>query len=161
MMNSKKKLGVLSLAILMLGLNTLIGCKDSGKGQAAPEAAELARVKSILEETQKERDSLKAKVTEISESLKAAQSKIDTLVTGSEQVVNIEDKLAKLTEEKDAAIAKAKDAQNLTENLKSRLQEQIQKVAGLEGENKKLQDMIDELKKRLDSNLEIPSIPKI
>lgn len=160
MINSKKKLGVISLAILMVGLHALTGCKDTGKGQAAPEAAELARVKSLLEKTQNERDSLKAKVTEISESLKAAQSKIDTLVTSTGQVMNIEDKLAKVAEEKDAALAKAKDAQTLAENLKSQLQERIKKVAGLEGKNKKLQDMIDELKKSMDTNLEMPSLPE-
>jgi predicted nucleic acid-binding Zn-ribbon protein len=118
-------------------------------------------VKSLLEKTQNERDSLKAKVTEISESLKAARTKIDTLVTGTGQVMNVEDKLTKLAEEKDAALAKAKDAQTLAENLKSRLQEQVKKVAGLEDKNKKLQDMIDELKKSLDNNIEIPSIPKL
>ena len=160
MMKSNQKLGVISLVILMVGLHALTGCKDTGKGQAAPEAAELARVKSLLEKTQNERDSLKAKVTEISESLKAAQSKIDTLLKSTDQVMNVEDKLAKLAEEKDAALAKAKNAQTLTENLKSQLQERIKMVAGLEDKNKKLQDMIDELKKRLDTNLEIPSIPK-
>ena len=161
MIKLKKIVHIVSLTILILGLHVLTGCKDTGKGQVAPETAELTRVKSRLEETQKERDSLKAKVSEISESLKEAQTKIDSLVKDAGQVTDIEDKLAILAEEKNAALAKVKDAQTVVENLKSRLQEQIQKVTGLEGQNKKLQDMIDELKKSLDTNLEIPSIPKV
>jgi len=160
MIKSKQKLSIIFLAILTLGIHTFTGCKDTDKAKAPRETAELARVKSLLEVTQKERDSLKTKVAEISESLKAAQTQIDTLLTSTGQVMNIEDKLIKLTEERDAAVTKAKDAQTLVENLKSQLQERIQKLTALQGQNKKLQDTIDELKKSLDTNLEMPSIPK-
>ncbi len=60
-----------------------------------------------------------------------------------------------------ANIAKATGAQSIVEKLKSQLSEQIQKITGLEGQNKKLQEMLEELKKKLGGEMEIPSIPKL
>jgi len=77
------------------------------------------------------------------------------------QAGNIKEQLAELTEERDTAVAKATEAQNIVEKLKSQLAEQTQKITGLEGQNKKLQEVIDELKKNLDSKIEVPSIPKL
>jgi chromosome segregation ATPase len=160
----KTKLAIVFLAALccLLGLS---GCKDAEKEEALKETAELRteliRVKGILTKTEIERDELKAKVSELSESLKAAQTKIDDLMQSSSQAVDITEQLARLTEQRDTAIAKATDAQTLVEKLGSQLQEQLQKSAGLENENKKLQETIDELQKKLDSEVEIPSLPKL
>lgn len=155
--------------VLLLGLMcfsiSITGCKDTGKEEAVAEAAktkiELAAIKDVLKKTEIERDELKANVAEISESLKAAQTKIDGLLQDSSQVMDVKDKLAALTKDRDAAIAKATDAQTMIETLKGQLQEQILKVTGLEGQNQKLQGIIEQLKKQLGGDVKTPELPKL
>lgn len=157
----KKKVTIVFLATLLFLISLTIGCKDTSSSDAAEAKAELTEVKSILEQTQKERDDLKTKVADITESLKSAETKIDDLLESSSQAMAIEDKLTELTKDRDAAIAKATDAQTLVENLKSQLQEQVLKVTGLEEQNQKLQDIIEELKKQLSSDVKIPELPTL
>lgn len=154
----KKKVMILLLGLLCFSI-TLTGCKDTGGSEATEAKAELTKVKSILEQTQKERDDLKVKVADITESLKSAQTKIEGLLQSSNQAIDIKDKLARLTEERDTTIAKATEAQDMVGKLKGQLAEQIKKVTGLQDQNKKLQGIIDELKKKLSSEVEIPAIP--
>ena len=161
MERSKEKLTVIFLSILMCSLLGLTGCKDIGSSEATEAKAELTKVKSILEQTQKERDNLKVKVADITESLKSAQTKIEGLLQSSNQAIDVEDKLAELTKDRDTAIAKAADSQTLIEKLKGQLQEQVLKITGLEGQNQKLQDTIEQLKKQLGSDVKIPELPKL
>ncbi len=165
----EKKVMILFLGLLCFSIG-LTGCKDTGKEKAVAEAteaeateakAELTKVKSLLEKTKIERDELKAKVTKISESLKAAQTKIGGLLQSSNQGADVKDKLAELTKQRDAATAKTTETKSMVEKLKSQLSEQIQKITGLEGQNKKLQEIIAELKKKLGSDVEVPSIPGV
>ena len=156
----KKNITITLLALFCFSIG-LTGCKDTGSSEAAQAKAELAKVKGILEQTQKERDDLKGKLAEITESLKTAQTKIDSLIQSSSQATDIEDKLAALTKDKDGAIAQAADAQTLIEKLKAQLQEQILKVTGLEGQNQKLQEMIEQLKKQLGGGIKTPEMPKL
>ena len=160
-MNKAKKVFVLLLiaAVVSLGLT---GCKDTEREEAVAEAKlELTRFKGILEKTEIERDELKAKVAEVSELLKASQTKIDGLLQSRDQAIGQKDKLAELTKDRDTAITKVADAQTLIEKLKGQLQEQILKVAGLEGQSQKLQDIIEQLKKQLGSGVKIPELPKL
>jgi len=153
---------ILSLMCFSIGLN---GCKDTGKEEAVAEAAkaktELAAIKEVLGKTEIERDELKARLAEISESFKAAQTKIDGLLQNSSQATDIKDKIAELTKDRDAAVAKATDAQTMIEKLKSQLQEQILKVTGLEGQNQKLMEVVEQLKKQLGSDVKVPELPKL
>jgi len=158
MTKSKKNLAVIFLSILLCSLFTLSGCKDIEKEKAVAEAAaaktELRKVKADLVKITGERDSLRLEVA-------AAKEARDKLQAMAGQAPNIEDQLAILTGERDTAITKVTEIQSIVEKLKSQLAEQIQKATGLKGQNKKLQEMIDELKKKLGSKLEIPSIPKL
>ena len=156
----KKKVTVLFLGLLCFSIS-LTGCKDTGSSDATEAKAELTKVKGILEQTQKERDELKAKVAEISESLKAAQTKIDGFLQSSNQEIDTKEQLTKLIEERDTAITKASDAQTLIEKLKGQLQEQLLKVTGLNEQNQKLQDTIEQLKKQLGSDVKMPELPKL
>ena len=159
----EKKVTILLLGLLCVSIS-LTGCKDTGStgsSDASGAKAELNKVKGILEKTEIERDELKTKVAEISESLKAAQTKIDGLLQSSNQAIDIKDKLAELAEDRDTAIAKAADSQTLIEKLKGQLQEQILKVTGLNEQNQKLQDTIEQLKKQLGSDVKIPELPKL
>jgi chromosome segregation ATPase len=158
MARSKKKPTIIFLAIFLCSVLSLTGCKDTEKENAIAEAAaakeELIKVKADLANIMSERDNLKLELTAVTE----ARDKLQAAVG---QAANIKEQLAGLTEERDTAIAKAAEAQSIVENLKSQLAEQIQKVTGLEGQNKKLQEMIDELKKNLGGKVEIPSLPKL
>ena len=157
----KKKVTIVFFATLLFLISLTIGCKDTSSSDAVEAQAELTEVKSILEQTQKERDDLKAEVADITESLKSAETKVDDLLESRSQAMDIENKLAELTKDRNAAIAKAADAQTLIENLKSQLQEQVLKVTGLEEQNQKLQDTIEELKKQLSSHVKIPELPTL
>jgi len=154
----KKKITIIFLAIFLFSMLNLVGCKDTKKKDAIAEAAaakeELIKVKADLANIMSERDNLKLELTAVTE----ARDKLQAAVS---QAANVKEQLAELTEERDTAVAKATEAQSIVETLKSQLAEQIQKITGLEGQNKKLQEMIDELKNKLGSELEIPSIPKL
>ena len=156
MTKSKKNLAVIFLSILLCSLFSLAGCKDTEKEEAVAEAAaaktELTKIKANLASIMSERESLKLKLTTVTE----ARDKLQAMVG---QVTNIKEQLAGLTEEHDAAIVKATEAQSLVAKLKGQLAEQVKKATGLEDQNKNLQKMIDELKKKLSSEVEVPSIP--
>lgn len=146
-------------------LLALPGCRDAEKEKALADAeaaqtalaevrTELEGVKATLDTTQKERDGLKANVNDLSASLENLKTELaavtqvrDKLQVTAGQLTTLQDQLAQLAQDKDAALVKAADAQSLVEKLKSELQGQIQKVTGLQEENNKLQQTIDELKK--------------
>lgn len=155
----------ISLALLLYTLLGLNGCKDTEKENAIKEAAqakaELASVQSILEKTKMQREKLEAKVSEVTESLNAAKAKVQTLIQSGTQAVNFKEKLNELTTQKDNALAKAADLQTMVQTLQTQLQQQLQKVTGLEGQNKKLLQIIDELKNKLGADVQIPSIPNL
>lgn len=146
MTRQKGKLTIIFLAILLCSLLSLTGCKDTEKEKTAAESAaiktELAKVKADLAKITSERDNLKLGLATVTEARDKLQAAVD-------QATNVQKQLAELTRERDTAIAKAADAQTMVEKFKSQLQEQIQKLVGLEEQNKKLQETIDELKKSL------------
>ena len=137
-----KKITLISM-VLLCGF-VLIGCKDSAKEEAVAEASaakiELSKVKLEL-----------AAVTEARDKLQA--------IAG--QATNIKEKLTVLTQERDATIAKATGAQTMVENLKTQLSDQLKKVTELQGQNTKLQEIIDGLKKKLGGEIEVPSLPAL
>ena len=153
----KKKVAILLLGLLCFSIS-LAGCKDTEKEKAIAEAAaakaELIKFKGDLAKIMSERDSLKSELTAVAE----ARNKLQAMV---EQAGNIKEQLAGVSEERDAAIAMAAEAQSIVEKLKSQLAEQVKKITGLEEQNKKLQEMIEELKKNLGSEVKMPSIPKL
>ena len=143
----------------------LPGCKDPEKDKALADAeaaktalakvrTELEGVKATLDTTQKERDGLKGNVSDLSASLENLKTQLaavtqvsDKLQAAAEQVTSLKDQLMQLTQDKNSALAQAASAQLMVEKLKSGLQEQMQKVTGLQEQNTKLQQAIDELKK--------------
>jgi len=169
-MMKPRKLTIIFLAVLLCSSLGLTGCKDTEKEKAVAEAAaakaELSAVKVILAQSETERDNLKTSMTNLSESLKNAKSELTTIMQARDklqaavdQAMNVKEQLAELTKERDTAIAKAMSAQAMVDKLKGQLQEQIQKVVGLEGQNKNLQEMIDDLKEKLGEGLNIPKLP--
>ena len=158
MTKPKEKLTIIFLAILLFSLLSLTGCKDSEKEKAVAEAAaakaKLAGVKADLTKITSERDNLKSELAAVIEAR-------DKLQAATDQAIDVKEQLTELAKERDIAIAKVTDAQTMVDKLKGQLQEQIQKSLGLEGQNKKLQEMIDELQKKLGSEVGIPSIPKL
>lgn len=159
----KKNGAIIFLAAVWI-LAGMTGCKKTdgaGSPAAASANAEMSRMESLLEQTRTERDELKAKVSEVTASLKSAQTKMEELMQNSSQTMAVKDKLDALAKERDAALAKASEAQAMIDTLKGQVQEQLQKLTGLEGQNQKLQDTIEQLKKQLSSgNMNMPDLPK-
>jgi len=157
-MTKPKKLIIIFLGILLCSSLSLTGCKDTEKEKAVAETAaakaELSKVKADLARSTIERDNLKLELATVTEARDKLQAAVD-------QDINVKEQLAELTGERDTAIAEATIAQTMVEKLKSQLQEHIQKVIGLEDQNKKLQGMIDELKKKLGGEIGIPGIPRL
>lgn len=158
MARSKKKPTVMSVVIFLCSMLALTGCKDTERKEAVAEAAaakaELTKIKANLASIISERDNLKSELATVVGARDKLQAAVD-------QAASMKEQLSKLTGERDTAIAKATEAQGIVEELKSQLAEQMQKITGLEGQNKKLQETIDELKKNLGGEVEIPSIPKL
>lgn len=154
----KQKLTIVFLSILLCSLPGLSGCKDSGQEEAVAEAAaaktELSKIKTELAGIIGERDNLKLELATVIE----ARDKLQAMV---EAAKNINEQVAGLAKERDGAIAELTEVQGTVEELKSQLAEQMQKVVGLEGQNMKLREMIDELKKNLGSEIEIPPMPRL
>ena len=148
---------ILISMVLLCGF-LLTGCKDSAKEEAIAEAAasksELTKVKDSLAKMLSERDSLKLKLTTVME----AHEKLQSI---TKQATNVQEKLTTLTQQRDAAIAKATGAQTMVDNLKTQLSDQVKKFTELQGQNTKLQEIIDGMKKKLGSEIEVPSLPGI
>jgi len=111
------------LALLVLFcLLVLTGCKDAEKEKALADAeaarTALAQVNAKFEEVTAELESVKTRLAAVTEAR-------DKLQTAAEQVTTLKDQLAKLTQDRDSALAKA---------------------AALQEQNKRLQQLIDELK---------------
>jgi len=158
----------------MLCIVALVGCKDTDKQQAIARAdaaeAELREAKTRLQATQSERDELKTTVGDLSKSLQDFKSQLSTITQLKDQastiitereatISQLKDQVSTIITEREAAIAKVADAQATIEKMTSQLQEQVQKVLVLEEQNKKLQAMIDELKKKLVDVIKLPQIP--
>ena len=176
MYNWKKRvcIGIVFCIGLMLCIVSLVGCDDTEKQQAMARAdaadAELQEAQTQLQTTQSERDELKTTVGDLSKSLQDFKSQLNTVTQLKDQVsaINTEreaaisqlkDQVSTINTEREAAIAKVADAQATIEKMTSQLQEQVQKVLALEELNKKLQVMIDELKKNLVDEIKLPQIP--
>jgi len=133
--------------LLLVCLLTLTGCDGSKRernkaiAEAKKAKAELAKVKAILEQTQSERDELREYIDKISEERES----------GLASVMQTQEKLQyQITEERDAAIAKAKDAQAIVERLREQLKEKVVEIRELEQWNEELQAAIQNLQDQID-----------
>ena len=162
--------------------------KQQAMARADAVEAELREAKTQLQATQSECDELKTTVGDLSKSSQDFKSQLNTITqlkdqasaivtereatisqlkdqvstinTESEAAISqLKDQVSTINTEREAAIAKVTDAQATIEKMTSQLQEQVQKVLALEELNKKLQAMIDELKKNLVDEIKLPQIP--
>ena len=136
--------------LLLVCLLTLTGCDGSKRernkaiAEAKKAKAELAKVKAILEQTQSERDELREYIDRISEERGNTQSKLAAVMQAQEKLQY------QITEERDAAIAKAKDAQAMVERLREQLKEKVGEIRELEQWNEELQAAIQHLQNQID-----------
>lgn len=162
MAKTKKTLTVVFMAIFLFGLFIFAGCDDPGKEKAVAEAAAeaanakamLSTVKDNLAAMASERDDLKSKletVTKAHDELKAAAAKVQ----------EFQDKLVSITKERDESLVKMAAAQTAITDLQSKLAEHIKKIAGLEEQNKKLLDVIADMKTNIGGEVKTPEIPKL
>ncbi len=163
-------------------LLALTGCKDAEKEKALADAkaanTNLAEVKTQLESVKSElttvtqaRDQLQTAAKAANTTLAEAKTQLeslkgelatvtqvrDQLQTAAKQAETLRDQVTQLAKDKDAALAKAADALTAVDKLKSQIQEQVQTIAGLQEQNKKLQQLVDDLKKKL-GEVKLPGI---
>jgi chromosome segregation ATPase len=163
-------------------LLALTGCKDAEKEKALADAkaasTNLAEVKTQLESVKGElttvtqaRDQLQTAAKAANTTLAEARTQLesvkgelatvtqarDQLQTAAKQVETLRDQVTQLAKDKDAALAKAADALNAVDKLKSQIEEQVQRITGLQEQNKKLQQLVDDLKKKL-GDVKLPGI---
>jgi len=153
---AKVKLTIMFLGI-MCCLLALPGCKDTEKENAVAEAAkakaELANTQLTLVQTEQERDSLKSELAAV---IKAR----DKLQDVANEAMNIKGQLSNLTKERDTAVTKAANIQDLLEALNSQLQAQITKANDLQTENSQLQATIKQRQDKL-KDVKLPSVPQL
>lgn len=154
------------LALLALCCMLVVsGCKDEEKKllearlqtaqkELADARSQLESAEAKLETTEKERDTLKTKVTELSTSPQADEK----LKAATAEAELLKDLLAQQTKERESTLGKLTESQNLVEQLQGRLAEQVKKVTGLQEQNAKLQQVIDELKKKATGALPVPEV---
>lgn len=174
-MNILKKTFMLLLITTVISL-CLTGCKDAEKESAIAEAAatktELAKVKAELGDAISKLDTavtdaknaqtiienLKGQLSVQTQKIEDQNKTIQKMIG---QAKDIKENLVGMTQERASAIAELTISKAAIEIFKSQLKDQTQKITGLEGKNKKLQEMIEEMKKKLSGKTEIPSIPKL
>ena len=115
MTRSKGKLTIIFMSVVICSFFCLTGCKDAEKDKAVKEAAvaktELAKIKTSLAGIISERDDLKFKLV-------TAMEARDKLQAIAGQTASIKEKLSVLTKERDAAIAKTAEVQDMVGKLK-------------------------------------------
>lgn len=110
----------------------LAGCDrgEEEKALAAAARAALAETQVALAQSEKEKNNLKSELAAVIQDRDKLQEQV-----------------RELTEGRDEAVAKAKNAQTIIENLTNQLKAQMEKVGELQEQNKKLQATIDLQKK--------------
>jgi len=110
----------------------LAGCDrgEEEKALAAAARAALAETQVALAQSEKEKNNLKSELAAVIQDRDKLQEQV-----------------RELTEGRDEAVAKAKNAQTIIENLTNQLKAQMEKVGELQEQNKKLQVTIDLQKK--------------
>ncbi|MHC4396786.1 MAG: methyltransferase domain-containing protein [Planctomycetota bacterium] len=145
----KRRKVTLKFLCLLVCVLVLTGCDRSAKerdkaiAEAEQAKAELARVETALEEAQNERDELKKTITKVSEELEKTRSGATTILKLYEalKIQSVE-----LTNERDAAVAEAKDAKETVKKLSDQLKEKAEEILEFGEWVKELQATIKYLK---------------
>ena len=137
---------------LLVCLFVLTGCDRSAKdrdkaiAEAEQAKAELARVETALEETQSERDELKENLAAVSENWGKANSELTAVTQAHDDLL---DQINKLTNERDTAVAEAKDFEAMVKKLTEQLQDKIKEVYEYEQWSKNYKQLSKTLKTKL------------
>ena len=106
----------------------------------------------------KDKDAALAKVTEALGSADKVKAQAqEQIQTAAKQVETLQGQVTQLVKDKDAALAKVAEALSAVDKFKAQVQEQIQKITSLQEQNAKLQQLVDDLKKKL-SEVKLPGI---
>ena len=174
-MNILKKTFILLLIATVISL-CLTGCKDAEKENAIAEVAaaktKLAKVKADLAKVISERDTavadaksaqtmieqFKSQLSEQTQKIEGQNNKIQEMVG---QAKDLKERLVGITQERASLIVEATKAKALIEIFKSQLKDKTQEITVLEGKNKNLQEVIEEMTEKLSGETETPSLRKL
>jgi len=139
---AKRKLTLMFLVLLFF-LLPIAGCdrSDTKREEAAEAKAELERTRTVLQKIQSRRDQLEQDLADISDDWEKTKSELAVVKEAYRKLRARSEQLAK---ERDAAIVKARDAQEMVQNLTNQLKQKEADIREFEQWVKELQATITE-----------------
>jgi len=139
---AKRKL-TLKFLVLLFFLPPIAGCdrSDREREEATEAKAELEKIRTVLQKTQSRRDQLEQDLADIAEAWDKAKSELAVVKEAYRKLQARSDQLAK---ERDAAIVKARDAQEMVQNLSNQLKQKEADIREFEQWVKEFQATITE-----------------
>ncbi len=154
-----KKRGIILTSLGLLGcFLAAAGCEDKKTaGEPGAAKSELAEVKAGLQQTQKDKDVLKADAAKLAQTLEETRSELalavkarDKFQAVAKEAAGLKKQVSEVTKERDRSVAEAKKAQETVSNLRTQLQQQARKLNDIQDQNKELQAKIQKLQKKLE-----------
>jgi len=139
---AKRKLTLMFLVLLFF-LPPITGCDRAAKEreEATEAKAELERTRTVLQKIQSRRDQLEHDLADISDDWEKTRSELAVVKEAYRKLRARSDQLAK---ERDAAIVKARDNQEMVQNLTNQLRQKEADIHEFEQWVKELQTTITE-----------------
>jgi len=139
---AKRKL-TLKFLVLLFFLPPIAGCDHRAKEreEATEAKAELERTRTVLQKTQSRRDQLEQDLADIADDWEKTKSELAVVKKAYDKLQARSDQLAK---ERDAAIVKTRDAQEMVQNLTNQLKQKEADIREFEQWVKELQATITE-----------------
>jgi uncharacterized coiled-coil DUF342 family protein len=141
------------LFVLLICIMLMVGCKDSAQensktgAEAKKTNAELTRVKSALVKTQSESNDLYDRLSETLEEFEKIKSELTLTARIKDSLQN---QIDGLTAQRDEAVTRAKDTQELANELSEQLKEKTEEAKALEELNEELLTTIEKLQEQLE-----------
>jgi myosin protein heavy chain len=147
-----RRLFLLLICILFIG-----GCKESteehvnAQDEIQKTKAELTRLKSALKKTKSQSDDLNEGFAETLEEFEKIKLELALAANAKDSLQN---QVAELTAQRDEALTKVKDIQDLANELTEQLKEKTEEVKTLEEVNEELLKTIDKLQEQINQTSE-------
>ncbi|MGD8500162.1 MAG: hypothetical protein PVJ86_05915 [Phycisphaerales bacterium] len=149
MSGSKVTFRFLTLLVCLLfsaGCKETVEERDEAVAEAEKAKAELARIKATLRETRNERDELGEHIGEILQAFENSKLKLAAVTQAQNE---LQDQVIRLAAQRDAAIAEAREAQAMNEELSNQLNETVKLIQEFEEWNEELQTTIQQLQEQI------------
>jgi uncharacterized coiled-coil DUF342 family protein len=133
-----RRIVIIRCVIALVFPLTLTGCNMN----------ESAKLKAALEQTETERDDLRAKIAVVTQSRDQLQEQVNEFTQARDK---LQQQINELTKSRDIAVAGAQKSQDEISRLSSQLQAEVQKVRELQDQQSQVLIAIAELQNKLKS----------